>query len=218
LAPTPPAAPSQPAAPAAGSGSAGEASPLSLGGTAAPAAKASPPKPPSRRVVGRTMLSADEPTVALDRRQSAVGSLVFEIDGPGAVSAFWELQDGTTGLVDERERVRISPEFGRRPIVELHQSAVVVGLRHVGQLRRLLILMTGFAGDQSQRVLCTLHDEATFETTHTPTGDYVVALAIYHVDGELVVRREGFGFESTARIETAYDVTKTWLPPVHRPG
>jgi hypothetical protein len=76
--------------------------------------------------------------------------------------------------------------------------------------------MNGFRAKDPQRLVGTLHDEATFETAHTGVGPYVAALAIYQVDGELVVRREGFGFDSNDTIAAAYGFTRTWLPPVHR--
>ncbi len=181
-----------------------------------PGAPKPPELPPVKRVLGRVLLTADVPTVTLDRRQSAIGSLTFEVAGPGAVAAIWELTDGTTGIIDEAEQVRTSPEFGRRPIVELHRGRIIVGLRHVKELRRLLILMNGFRGNDPQRLLATLHDDSTFESSHVGTGPYVAALAIYNVDGELVVRREGEGVDSAESLAGAYGFTRTWLPPVQR--
>jgi hypothetical protein len=172
--------------------------------------------PPTKRVQGRVLLTADVPTATLDRRQSAIGSLTFEIAGPGAVAAIWELQDGSAGVVDDADNVRVSPEFGRRPIVEYTQGRIIVGLRHVRELRRLLILMRGFRGNDAQRLLATLHDDSTFESSHTGVGPYVAALAVYNVDGELVIRREGAGFDSSETIADAYGFSLTWLPPVVR--
>ena len=188
---------------------------LSLG--RAPKPVAEPVGTGVRRVRGRTLLTADTPTATLDRRQSAIGSVAFEIAGPGAVGALWELQDGSVGHIEASVGTTTSPEFGRRPIVELTRGKVVVGLRHVRELRRLLILVSGFRGNDPQRLLMTLHDDSTLESTHVSTsGPVVVALAIYQVDGELVIRREDFGFDSGETAGREYGFIISWLPPVQR--
>lgn len=183
--------------------------------------RAAPPPPPRipepKRVDGRILLTADARTVTLDRRQSAIGSLVFEIAGPGAVGAVWELNDGLTGLVDASVGTVVSPEYGRRPIVELTRQQIVIGLRHVQELRRVLILVSGFRGNDPQRLVAALHDGHTIESAHASTsGPFVVALALYHVDGELVIRREDEGFDSGESAAQAYGFSITWLPPVRR--
>lgn len=183
--------------------------------------RGAPPPPPGlpepKRVDGRILLTAEARTVTLDRRQSAIGSLVFEIAGPGAVGAVWELQDGLTGLVDASVGTVVSPEYGRRPIVELTRQQIVIGLRHVHELRRVLILVSGFRGNDPQRLVAALHDGHTIESAHTSTtGPFVVALAMYQVDGELVIRREDAGFDSGESAAAAYGFSITWLPPVRR--
>ncbi len=190
---------------------------LSLG--RAPKAPVGPAVPAVKRVHGRVLLTADSPTVTLDRRQSAIGSLTFEIAGHGTVAALWELTDGTVGLVDASVGTFTSPEYGRRPIVELTHHRILVGLRHVHELRRLLILMGGFRGNDPQRLLMTLHDDSTVESTHVSTsGPVVVALALYQVDGELVIRREDYGIDSGENAGRDYGMQITWLPPVQRRG
>lgn len=173
---------------------------------------------PVRRVDGRAILSADSPTVTLDRRQSAIGSLAIDLFGGagGALSCAWELVDGEAGLVSAALDVRGSPEFGRRPIVQLRKEQLVVGLRHVRRLRRLLLLASGLDGSRPTRLVAALHDEGTVESPHTAIAAVVAALAIYQVDGELVVRRENFGFPSTEAAAAAYGFSLTWLPPVNR--
>lgn len=180
-----------------------------------------PPKPlglpEPKRVDGRILLTPDAPAVTLNRRQSAIGSLVFDVAGPGAVGAVWELTDGLAGIVDASVNVVESPEYGRRPIVELTRQQIVIGLRHVREVRRVLILVSGFRGNDPQRLVADLHDGHTIESAHTSTsGPFVVALAIYNVDGELVVRREDAGFDSSESAAAAYGFTITWLPPVRR--
>lgn len=182
-----------------------------------PAAKPERSLPEAKRVHGRVLLTAESPTVTLDRRQSAIGSLAFELTGSGEVSAVWELTDGTTGMVDAASNVTTSPEYGRRPIVELTGHRVLIGLRQVRQLRRLLILLSRFEGTAPERLIMDLHDESTLETSHTsPDQPVVAALAIYQVDGELVIRREGASFDSVDGAAAAYGLTVNWLPPVRR--
>jgi len=173
---------------------------------------------PVQRVAGRAILSADAPTVTLDRRQSAIGSLAFDLFGAGdaALSCAWELVEGEAGLVSAALNVRVSPQFGRRPIVQLRKDQLVVGLRHVRRLRRLLLLVSGLDESKATRLVGELHDEGTIESSHTAIAPVVAALAVYQVDGELVIRREDFGFPSAEAAAAAYGFALTWLPPVQR--
>ncbi|MEA2235000.1 MAG: hypothetical protein QOD83_4816 [Solirubrobacteraceae bacterium] len=173
---------------------------------------------PVRRVAGRAMLSADAPTVTLNRRQSAIGSLAFDLfDGAGgALSCAWELVEGEAGLVSAALDVRVSPEFGRRPIVQSNKEQLIVGLRHVRRLRRLLLLASGLDGSKPARLVGELHDGGTVESPYTAIAPVVAAIAVYQVDGELVIRRENFGFPSAEAAAAAYGFSLTWLPPVRR--
>lgn len=171
---------------------------------------------PIRRAAGRTVLSRDAPAVTLDRRQSAIGSLAFELVGGGELSCAWELVGGDAGLVSDASDVRVSPMFGRRPIVQLLDRRLVVGLRHVRRLRRLLVLGEAPADTQALRVVGDLLDGAMIESAHTATERAFVTLAVYQVDGELVIRREDTGFASVEKAATAYGFTPSWLPPLER--
>lgn len=174
--------------------------------------------PAVRRVDGRAILSDDARTVTLDRRQSAIGSLALRLfgGGEGALSCAWELVDGEAGLVSAALDVRVSPEFGRRPIVQLRKEQLIVGLRHVRRLRRLLLLASGLDESRATRLVGELHDDSTVESPHTGIAPVVAALAVYQVDGELVIRREDFGFPSAEGAAAAYGFSLTWLPPVNR--
>jgi len=173
---------------------------------------------PVRRVDGRAILSADAPTVTLHRRQSAIGSLVLGLfgGGGGALSCAWELVDGEAGLVSAALDVRVSPEFGRRPIVQLRKDQLIIGLRHVRRLRRLLLLASDLDESRPTRLVGELHDGGTVESPHTGIAAVVATLAVYQVDGELVIRRENFGFPSAEAAAGAYGFSLTWLPPVSR--
>jgi len=177
------------------------------------------PKVPAanvRRAEGRAILSPDAPTVTLNRFQSAVGSLAFEVIGGGELSCAWELVDAEAGLVSAAADVRVSPLFGRRAIVQLYKGRIVVGLRHARALRRLLLLATSLDEAKPSRIVGALHGGATVESAHKGLAPVVVALAIYQVDGELVIRREDSGFQSDEAAATAYGFSLTWLPPVER--
>ena len=174
--------------------------------------------PPVRRVAGRAILSGDAPAVTLNRRQSAIGSFAFDLHGGAgsALSCAWELGDGEAGLVSAALDVRVSPQFGHRPIVQLDKEQLIIGLRHVRRLRRLLLLASGLDDSRPARLIGELHDEGTVESSHTAIAPVVAALAVYQVDGELVIRREDFGFASTEAAAAAYGFSLTWLPPVSR--
>lgn len=170
-----------------------------------------------RRTRGRLLLTSDEPDVTLDRRQSAIGSLTFELAGQGEMGMAWELEDSTTGLVSPLEGQLVSPEFGRRAVVEHREGLLIVGLRHVHELRRLLVLIESPLSRHPHRLVGSLYGADGFEASFSSNGPVIAALAIYQVRGELVVRREGFDFPSRADAIDAYGFRPTWLP-THRRG
>lgn len=171
---------------------------------------------PVRRAEGRTALTRDTPAVTLDRRQSAIGSLAFELAGGGELSCAWELVGGEAGLVSDASDVRVSPMFGRRPIVQLVDRQLVVGLRHVRRLRRLLLLCEALTDAKPLRLVGHLLDGGTIESAHTATEPALVTLAVYQVNGELVIRREDAGFASVEKAVAAYGFAASWLPPLER--
>jgi hypothetical protein len=180
---------------------------------ARPAAPATTPLlAPARRLDGRLLLTDAVTEVTLDVRQSAIGSLALDVAGQGEMGVLWELQDTTTGMVSPLEGQLVSPELGRRPVVEHRQGRVIVGLRHVRELRRLVVLVEGPETRHPYRVVGSLHDGSTFEASFAWTAPVVSALAIYQVDGELVVRREGFDFASRADVADAYGFALNWIP------
>ncbi|WP_127782542.1 hypothetical protein [Rhodococcus sp. X156] len=214
--------PGQAAQPAAQAPARPDVGSLSLShGPPAPAAQlgrpaaAEPPVRLAERVRGRTVLTPDAAMVVLDRRQSAIGSLAVDLVPQGRLCAVWELVDGTSGVVSEASGVRVSLEHGRRPLVELRRGTVLVGLRHVHQLRRLLLVVDGLdpAAATTTTVL-SLYDESTVESVHETHVPTVATLAMYQVGGELVVRREGFGFPDVAAAAKAYGFAATWVPPL----
>ena len=171
-----------------------------------------PAVPPARGLDGSLLLTEAVPEVTLDRRQSSIGSLVLEIAGQGEIGVAWELQDTRTGLVSPLEGQLVSPEFGRRPIVEHRQGVVVVGLRHVLELRRLVVLVEGPESRHPYRVVASVNDGSTVEASFARTAPVISTLAIYQVEGRLLVRREGFDFASRADVAEAYGFAVSWIP------
>lgn len=91
--------------------------------------------PPLPAVDGKVVLTMDEPVVALDRKQSAIGSLTIT----GAEAFAWEGNDGFGNLVLSGNNESTAPMYGNRRLVEFHKDQVVLGLRHFRHLRRLIV-------------------------------------------------------------------------------
>lgn len=180
-----------------------------------PRETASVPAPtllPASRLAGQLLLTENAAEVTLNLQQSSIGSLVLELAGQGEIGVAWELQDTRTGQVSPLEGQLVSPEYGRRPIVEHRQGTIIVGLRHMLQLRRLVVLIEGPESRHPYRVIGSVHDGSTFEASFPWTAPVISALAIYQLGGELVVRREGFDFATRADVTEAYDFAISWIP------
>lgn len=184
---------------------------------ASPAQAAHPTRQRSRpvaRVTGRTILTNESRVVTLNRRQSAIGSLVIDTRPSGTVSCIWELVDGTAGIVSETTGIEASPEFGKRALVQLRRGQLIVGLRHVHQLRRLLLVVPGpVPADRPLTVVLSLHDGFTIESAHAGPAPATVAVAAYQMGGELVVRREDRGLSALSEAAGAFGFAATWTPP-----
>jgi hypothetical protein len=187
---------------------------LSLGG--ARKARQTPVSlaPTIRPINGRVMLDATAPSARYNRRQSAIGSLGFQLDGSGVLGVLWELNDGTTGIVGGPEGAAFSESVKGRPVLEQQGGQVLLGLRRVTALRRLLVVVGGFQGEQAQRVVAQSGRGDSLESSHTATGTWVSALACYGVHGEIIVRREGYGFDSLDGVANAYGFQRNWTPPL----
>jgi len=154
--------------------------------------------------------------VTMSRLQSAVGSLTIDVRPAGTISCIWELADGISGIISEWTGVRASPEFGKRPLIQLRKGQLMVGLRHISQLRRLLVVVSGPVPDDApQSVVLAMHDGATIESAHSGT-QAIVAVAGYQVGGELVIRREARSLPSISDAAAAYGFTADWTPPPAR--
>lgn len=166
---------------------------------------------PVPRLTDRSVLGRDRPVVVLDRLQSAVGGLVWDLVGDSVfLACAWELGDGTSGIVREGAG-RAGPTFDRVPVVELAgPRRVVIALRQVRRLRRLLLIAEGTA----DRLVGELHTGARVETAPSPGRPVLAVLAAYSVEGELVLRREDAPFGSHEKACAAYGFSADWLPPL----
>jgi hypothetical protein len=83
-------------------------------------------------------LDTDRPLIRVDRRRSAVGTLVVS----GASSVAWESASLLTGAatVDGGLLGSVVDTSGNRPLVGFHDGAVLITLRHVRELRRALVI------------------------------------------------------------------------------
>lgn len=130
------------------------------------------------------VLDAGTPVVRVDRRRSAVGSLVVA----GCTSTVWESTDHVVGAatVDGATAGRAVGTPGNRPLVGFDDGVALVALRHVRRLRRALFIARG-----AERMTVALHDGTTL-AVDPGTGDTTTILALSVVDGELELRAEPF--------------------------
>lgn len=107
--------------------------------------------PDKPQATGRTVLTASSPVVRLNPRQSAIGSL----RAAGATTFAWETQEHLSGVHGPSGSTGGEmPVFANRPLVERFEGETVLGLRHVGVLRRLIL------GADDGEITITLHGAA----------------------------------------------------------
>jgi len=101
----------------------------------APNAVLAPEKPSKPTVSGKIALSfTEKPVVRLNKRQSAMGSLVIT----NAASFAWDtgLKSGEETPTQPNANI---PAFGNRKVVEFYKNEVVLSLRYFAQLKRLIV-------------------------------------------------------------------------------
>lgn len=107
---------------------------LRLGGSEA---RTEPPRPVLDIPVlsGRMELTSESPVVRLNQRQSAVGS--FTVDN---VAGFGFTVAGVSGVQSSSQTSHVDmPVYGNRPLASFENHQLVVGLRHFGKLKRLVM-------------------------------------------------------------------------------
>ncbi|TDW31279.1 hypothetical protein [Cryobacterium psychrophilum] len=155
---------------------------LDLSTTPEEAAEKHQPVPAKPVLTGAVTLTTALPVIRLTARQSAIGSLTVT----GVNYFAWETRGRASGGVRRGRTEPRMPAFAKRPLIEFVGDDVVVGLRHVAELRRVI-----FAGEGGIITL-TAHGGAQI-LVDTAGGTMVLHLAVI---GQVI----------EARIEPAVDV------------
>lgn len=144
------------------------------------------PKPVSvPEAVGLSFLKETNDAFRLNKRQSAIGSLIIG----NAMVAGWQTVDGASGYIyNAGVAVTESPEhtpqkFKKRALVEFHKDLLVVGLRNFRQLKRLIIVPKN--GE-------TLQAETLSGTGVVMDFEPFTALYVSVVDSVIEFRKEDF--------------------------
>lgn len=192
---SPPAAPSAPTPASSGlslgsSSAAPASSGLSLG-SSSPAAAASPVRRdapagslpfPAPAIDEVRELGDESPVLRLNRRESAIGSLIVT----GASSAVWEDDELVTGAGTPDGTITGTPVTtpGNRPLVGFDDSDAIVSLRHLAQLRRAL-----FIGRGPEPLGVQIFDGSTV-TVAPGDGERMFVLYLLKTGGLLELRAE----------------------------
>jgi hypothetical protein len=120
--------------------------------------------------------------IRLDRRQSAIGSLLVT----GATSAAWEGSDRVTGAmtVDGAVSGTSIKCSGNRPLIGYVDGTAAVALRHIRELRRAL-----FIGERSAALTVEIFDGGTV-TLPAAGGELRYILSLTAIDGVIELRAE----------------------------
>ena len=127
-------------------------------------------------------LDAQTPMIRLDRRQSAIGSLLVT----GTTSAAWESSERVTGAmgIDGAVSGTSIKCAGNRPLVGYVDGTAVVALRHIRELRRAL-----FIGQPSAPLTVEIFDGGTL-TLPPADGELRYILSLTTIDGVIELRAE----------------------------
>lgn len=134
---------------------------------------------------GMTFLKKVNDACRLNKRQSAIGSLIVG----NAMVAGWELLDGSSGyLYNQGVPVTESPEtepakFNKQPLAQFHKELLVLGLKNVRNLKRLIVVPK--TGE-------TLQAETIGGTGVVMEFEPFTALYISVIDSVLEFRKEDF--------------------------
>lgn len=134
---------------------------------------------------GMTMLRQVNDAYRLNKRQSAIGSLIIG----NAMVAGWELLDGSSGYIyNQGVQVTESPEtepakFNKQPLVQFHKDLLITSLRNVRNLKRLIVVPK--TGE-------TLQAETIGGTGVVMDFEPFTALYVSVIDSVLELRKEDF--------------------------
>lgn len=134
---------------------------------------------------GLTFLKGVNDACRLNKRQSAIGSLIIG----NAMVAGWEMHDGSSGyLYNKGIASTESPEtepakFNKQALIEFHKELLIVGLRNVRNLKRLIVVPK--TGE-------TLQAETIGGTGVVMEFEPFTALYISVIDSVVEFRKENF--------------------------
>lgn len=134
---------------------------------------------------GLTFLKETNDACRLNKRQSAIGSLIVG----NAMVAGWEMMDGSSGYLYNKDIAATeSPEtepakFNKQALVEFHKELLIVGLKNVRNLKRLIVVPK--TGE-------TLQAETIGGTGVVMEFEPFTALYISVIDSVLEFRKEDF--------------------------
>lgn len=236
LSPTSPTAPSPLAPPTAPTAPALRAAPPA---PPAPTAPAAPGFRPRRTSPGApTLLTPQQPTVTLTRVQSGVGGLTVTAatsvgDGDLRLGCAYQLRSGASSLVQAVSGVTVAPPGSRRPVIRASRDrfeALHLDLRQVGELDRAIVYlfshydavraqppgtkaMVPWSGVLSSETLTGVRIDVPLR--RDPGPGVLVALSVYNVDGELVLRAENELLAGSVRdaVRAFGFETVTWIDP-----
>ena len=181
----------------------------------------------TRVVSGTTsLLTGPSPTVTLTRVQSGVGALIVraacaESVGDVRIGCAYQLRDGTTSLVQRTSGLATAPHAGARPVIRASRErfeTLTVDLAQVRELRRMAVYL--YAESHQPLMWSGTLIIETFGRSRIQipldrprSSGVLVALTVYAVDGELVLRNENLlvaGSIRAAALAVGYDRI-TWV-------
>jgi hypothetical protein len=174
----------------------------------------SPALQPRRTLQGApTLLTPQQPTVTLTRVQSGVGGLTITAatsvgDGDLRLGCAYRLRSGASSLVQTVSGVTVAPPRSRRPVIRGTRDRferLDVDLRQVDELDRMIVYlfshydavrtdppgtlaMVPWSGVLSTETLSGARIDVPLR--RDPAPGVLVALSLYNVAGELVLRAE----------------------------
>jgi uncharacterized protein involved in tellurium resistance len=141
--------------------------------------------------------------VALNRLQSGVGVLVFEVAasdrvGDLRVGCAYELADGHSSTVQSEDGANAAPRGSREPVIFARNDGFERLLIDLRQTRRLVrALFYGFSASEQPlnwggTLIVNALGGARVELPldHAPSAGVIALMSVFNVDGEFVIRGE----------------------------
>ena len=159
-----------------------------------------------------TDLTPKAPTVTLTRLQSGVGVLQVEAAcgeavGDVRIGCAYQLTSGVTSVVQRTSGVSLAPPGSTRPVVVARRGQfeeLLVDLAQVRDLERLVVYLYS-ESDAALRWGGTLvvttfgQAEIRLALDRAQSTGVMVAMSVYNIGGELVLRREDAEVEASIR-------------------